>query len=298
MHLIYLGIMKRIIVNYLIEGSRKCKLSKSNLVNMNCMMKQLRKYISNEFGRKPRNFKEVKRWKALEFRNFIIYLFPIVMYNNLDSKKYNHLLLLHIAVTILCSKTLIASYLHIAKQAIIRFVQQSAVIYGPYFVVYNVHSLLHICKDVEMYGPLESFSCFPYENYLGKMKRLVRGTRLPLQQIANRITELDSSFLYCSIKAKYIPKQIVSKSQNKNSFICSTLITKRFKLSVKTPNNIVSVYNKIVEIKHIICIEGRYKCVGTPFKYMHNLYNSLIPSSKLGIFFLHGCDLSIIIHSS
>lgn len=216
------------------------------------------------------------------------------MYNNLDSKRYNHLLLLHIAVTILCSKTLIASYLHIAKQAIVQFVKQSAIIYGPCFVVYNVHSLLHICKDVEKYGPLESFSCFPFENYLGKIKRLVRGTRLPLQQIANRVTELDSSSINCSIKtAEYIPKQIVGESQNKSSFRCCTLITKRFKLSVKTPNNIVSVYNRIVKIKHIININGRYKCVGTPFRYMHDLYNTLIPSSKLGIFFLRDCDLSI-----
>lgn len=82
------------------------------------------------------------------------------MYNNLDSKRYNHLLLLHTAVTILCSKTLIASYLHVAKQVIIKFVQSTN--YGPSFAVYNVHSLLYICKDVEMYGPLESFSCFPY----------------------------------------------------------------------------------------------------------------------------------------
>lgn len=260
---------------------------------MNYMMKQLRKYVSSEFVRKPRTFKEVKRWKTVEFRNFIIYLSPVVMYNNLDSKRYNHLLLLHTAVTILCSKTLIASYLHVAKQAIIKFVQQSAKIY-PYFVVYNVHSLLHICKDVEMYGPLENFSCFPYENYLGKIKRLVRGTRLPLQQIANRITELDSSSLNCPInKLKYIPKQIIGDSQNKNSFRCSTLITNCFKLSVKRPNNIVSVFNRIVEIKHIFYIEERYKCVGTPFKYLHDLYNTLIPSSKLGIFFLHCCDLSI-----
>lgn len=96
MHLIYLGVVKRIIVNYLIEGARKCKLSKRNLAYMNCLMKQLQKYVSNEFTRKPRSFMEIKRWKALEFRNFIIYLFSIVMYNNLDNKRYNHLLLLHI----------------------------------------------------------------------------------------------------------------------------------------------------------------------------------------------------------
>ena len=94
-------------------------------------------------------------------------------------------------------------------------------------------------------------------------------------------------------KTEYIPKQIISQLRNENSFRCITLITKRFKLSVKRPNNIVSVYNRIVEIEHIVYIEGRYKCVGTPFKYMHDIYNTLIPSSKLEIFFVHGYDVSI-----
>lgn len=147
------NIFRWILVNYLIEGTRKYKLSKGHLVNMNHRMKQLRKYISGEFTRKLRSFKEVKRWKGLEFRNFIIYFSPIVMYNNLESKRCDHLLLLHIAVTVLCSKTLIASYFHIAKQAVFQFVRQSAIIYGPCFIVYNVHSLLHICKDVEIRSP-------------------------------------------------------------------------------------------------------------------------------------------------
>lgn len=79
MHLIYLGVVKQILVNYLTEKTRKYKLSKGNFVNINCMMKQLQKYVSNNFARKPRSFKEIKRWKALKFRNFIIYLSPVVI---------------------------------------------------------------------------------------------------------------------------------------------------------------------------------------------------------------------------
>ncbi|KAG1681458.1 hypothetical protein GQR58_011843 [Nymphon striatum] len=33
-------------------------------------------------------------------------------------------------------------------------------------LVYNVHSLTHIVQDVRRYGPLDTISCFPYENML------------------------------------------------------------------------------------------------------------------------------------
>lgn len=32
-------------------------------------------------------------------------------------------------------------------------------------------------------GPLDSFSAFPFENFLGRLKVLLRGTRRPLAQL-------------------------------------------------------------------------------------------------------------------
>jgi len=49
----------------------------------------------------------------------------------------------------------------------------------------------------------------------------------------------------------------------------------------------------LLKLNIFFYIEERYKCVGTPFKYLHDLYNTLIPSAKLEIFLLYGCDLSI-----
>jgi len=41
-------------------------------------------------------------------------------------------------------------------------------LYGLEFAAYNVHLLTHICDDVEIYGPLDECSSFPFENYLGR----------------------------------------------------------------------------------------------------------------------------------
>lgn len=53
-------------------------------------------------------------------------------------------------------------------------------------IVYNVHALVHLADEVQLHGCLESFSAFPYESYLHKLKKLVRKTDFPLAQIIRR----------------------------------------------------------------------------------------------------------------
>jgi hypothetical protein len=40
------------------------------------------------------------------------------------------------------------------------------------------------------HGPLDLFSAFPFENYLGKLKKLIRSPKKPLAQIVKRISGL------------------------------------------------------------------------------------------------------------
>ena len=58
-------------------------------------------------------------------------------------------------------------------------------LYGDSFLVYNVHSLIHLVDDAERLGTLDNFSDFPFENYLQKIKQIVKGGRSPLTQIIN-----------------------------------------------------------------------------------------------------------------
>ena len=59
--------------------------------------------------------------------------------------------------------------------------------------MFNVHSLIHLADDCDFFeAPLASFSCFPFENYLGYMKGLLRGRRFPLAQIKNRLGEISN----------------------------------------------------------------------------------------------------------
>ncbi|KAJ8935531.1 hypothetical protein NQ314_012749, partial [Rhamnusium bicolor] len=98
MHLIYLGIMKRLI-NYWLEGKRQFKLSKAATADINKNLHSFKVHIiPTEFGRKIRTFNDVKRWKAVEFRFFLLYSGILAMRSSLDSVKYKHFLLLHVGI--------------------------------------------------------------------------------------------------------------------------------------------------------------------------------------------------------
>ncbi len=71
------------------------------------------------------------------------------------------------------------------------FVHNFIVIYGPQHVVFNVHNLVHLADDcIYFNGPLDTISPFPFENYLGKIKKLLRGTRRLIAQLYKRLAEI------------------------------------------------------------------------------------------------------------
>ena len=70
------------------------------------------------------------------------------------------------------------------KQLMEYFVEQGKVLYRNEFQVYNVHSMIHLADEVQEYGSLDACSAFPFENYMQKLKRLIRSGKNPIVQIA------------------------------------------------------------------------------------------------------------------
>ena len=60
--------------------------------------------------------------------------------------------------------------------------------------MYNVHGLLHLHEDIRNFQcSLNELSCFKFENFLQKLKKLVRSGQNPLVQVAKRLSEVNSS---------------------------------------------------------------------------------------------------------
>ena len=43
------------------------------------------------------------------------------------------------------------------------------------------------------FGPLDTFSAFPFENFLGKIKKMIRKPKFPLSQAIRRLSEMQST---------------------------------------------------------------------------------------------------------
>lgn len=77
----------------------------------------------------------------------------------------------------------------LARRILKSFVHPFEQLYGCRHIVYNVHNLIHLPDDVTKYGTLDQFSAFPFENYLGLLKKMLRIPNCDLGHVVKRIFE-------------------------------------------------------------------------------------------------------------
>ena len=167
----------------------KCRQSHSIISSISDHLLQLKSSTPSEFIRKPRSLSEVKRWKATEYTDFLLYTGPIVLLGKLPSALYKNFMLLSIAIRILLHDTMCKTYNQYAKELLHNFVEHFAKIYGSDMVVYNVHNLIHLPDDAMKHGSLQGISAFPFENFMSSLLKQIKKPSKPLEQVICRWIE-------------------------------------------------------------------------------------------------------------
>jgi len=265
MHLVCLGITKKLLVLWLGLGKNKSngRLSSRQIQQITDGILKVKGSITCDFARKPRPVKEVLRWKATEFRQFILYTGIIVLKDILPNDSYNNFLALCISMRILlCENN--HHYLNFTRELLKYFVESFQYIYGVKYVSQNVHGLLHLCDDYERHGSLNVCSTFPFENFMKVLKKMIRKHDKPLQQVVRRYTE------YCN-----------------NNEILEINNTNKLQFKTKKPD--CYVLTKDNEIVQIIDLKKSIseKCsivVGKTFIEKKELFTMPLKSSKLDIY--------------
>lgn len=170
MQLVCLGVMKRLL-QFWHKGKKDVRLSSKDVDYVSQYLITIKHYIPSEFARKPRNLLEVDRWKATEFRQFLLYTGMVVMKSILPSIYYDHFLSFCVAIRIMADPQLCTTFNAYAHSLLQWFVSNYGTLYDDEYLSYNVHNLLHLANDVQNYGCIENFSCFKYENYMQKIKK-------------------------------------------------------------------------------------------------------------------------------
>lgn len=209
MHLVCLGIMRKLLLMWM-RGPLQYRVSAGLLQQISENLIRLRGAIPYEFARKPRSLYEVDRWKATEFRQFLLYTGPVVLRGLLSEAVYKHFMLLSVSIYCCLRSDLCTHYAAFARTCLIKFVNLASKIYGQDVLVYNMHSVIHLVDDVQLYGPLDNISSFPFENHLRHMKKLIRRPTMPLQQLMCRLSEVDVQ----KSSTRQAPHNLVSKQHD------------------------------------------------------------------------------------
>ena len=269
MHLCLIGIMKKLI-EWWLSGDLNVRLGARMKQELSKRMEDLKKFVPSEFQRKTRLTVYHLRWKATEFRFFLLYCGPIVLKNILVPRLYKHFLLLHTACRILCCGRLCHRYREKAKSYLRIFFQCLPGFYGRKCQFLNAHHFIHLADDVQPMGcSLSRITAFPFESLLGRMKQKIRTALRPLAQLCRRLYEE----YFVKVTKVVLPPQIeILKSKND---VPLKIRYKEYIVSTASPDNVVLLNDgKVFKVERIhgslqsIILDGRiWKTKKSIFNY-------------------------------
>lgn len=269
MHLVFMGVVRLLIILLIaLDGSSGVEMDKFDdaLVSM-------AKWMPKEFNRKTDSIYKLKNWKATMYRFFLLYALIVLGHNFLPQKYAEHAFQLVCAIRILCDPSNYKSNNTFAKTLLHTFVKNWKKVYGPEHVVYNVHGLTHIADDALRFGPLDSYSAFPYENHMKTVKSLVRKPEDPLPQAHRRLAEQYANDRKKStetfpILKHSVPLQLPLNCVNR----FRTIVYRDFMLSDTCPNNFCILKDKsIVVIQSFGYKEEKPVIIGRKFNKIENI---------------------------
>ncbi len=285
MHLVYKGVFSRWMEFLWSPGFGNYSLSTRKKQEISALLGSLRKWCPKDFNRRPYAIKSEKL-KATELRRILLYD-GLVAFKNLDKNIFKNFLLLHVAIYILCSPVLYQVLNEEANGFLRVFVTHSQSLFGKEFIVYNVHSLVHLSSECLDHGPLDSFGAFLFENFLGMIKSRVTSKTKPLQQIAKREMERINKRKETLKPAPPLLQMpcINNPNEQLTGQQYGKILVKESVLSPKLADSCCTLHDgSVVHISNIIDSEDGPVLVGKKYEETSDYYEYPIASSLLGIF--------------
>lgn len=119
--------------------------------------------------------------------------------------------------------------------------------------------LIHLSQENKKFRVLNNTSDFPFENFLGKLKRMIGKANSPLEQVSRRLSENYGKFAYKSPEkflckphcAEPVPKGLVVKDQY------SVIYLEHFVIKLTKSDNCVKLINNDLVIVQNIVIDNQ-----------------------------------------
>ena len=302
MHTVYLGTVRRLLRFIRAKGFHHSYrvITENSFLDIGTLFCKFK--FPFEFSRSPRDFSHLDKWKATELRNFLLYGMDVIIRVSTLPRDLVHVIqMFSMAVRILADSELYITYNELATNFINCFLSTVVSFFGKHFVTLMMHCLTHLPAECSRNGPLDTFSCFKYENVLKSLKMRCKSYRYPLQSLS---THLQYQSNFESNSKKPLPKAQVdgaAKAAKSDDEITRQYVPagdqfryvrcNNFKLSDCAPNCYFSPKNKteIYQIHGIAVQNGLIKLVCYKWETESAYYiptsdiNTLFNSSATGV---------------
>ncbi|KAK7893047.1 hypothetical protein WMY93_022199 [Mugilogobius chulae] len=286
MHLCCLGVTRKLL-NMWIKGNLTTRLSSRTVNEISSKLLNLRSHTPRDFNRKPRGLNELDRWKATELRSFMLYWGPIVLRDSLPSELFDNFMMFSVAMFIFLSPKISSEIIEFAQTLMISFVEHFGQLYGRDEIVFSIHQLIHLAEEYKRFGPLDNVSGFPFENYLGQIKHLLRKPHQPLQQLVKRMSEMQHVELPIPT-GKPVLQKIHCDGPLPVHFIDNPQYNKvsnsRFTLSTEPGDNCIVVGKEIALVQNVVQVRDEVYVVYRFFRQKEPYYTYPCDSSNFGIY--------------
>lgn len=288
LHTVLLGVMKKLIKMWLC-GNPVARQPSAQVQRISDRLLNIAVSQPRELQRKIRSLSNFGYFKGTEFRSFLLYAGPVALKDILPIHQYQHFLLLHSSISILCDKETCTTHTDLVRNMLNTFVNDMAEIYGDENVIYNVHCLTHLVDDVQLFGSLDEFSSFPFESYMFQIKRLLHKNSQPLAEISNRIIEMHNISFYkmSPIINESLPS--LRKRRAGTGDFYNEIKFENFTLNNKVANQwFLTKSLNIVKFEYAKLVQNEINMYGYEIKQKSDFYKTPIPSSSINIFLSNG----------
>ena len=187
-HCAVLGVMRKLLLLF-IGGPLRTRLHSREITAISTRLISYAAYCPSELARRPRSLTHLSYWKATELRSFLLYTGVLALRDVVEDEVYGNYLMFAMGMRILLTPDDCFTRNDLAKELLSKFVRHAIELYGDEVATYNMHVTTHLADEAARHGWLDTISAFPFENFLYKLKRMLRKPGATLQQVVNRTYE-------------------------------------------------------------------------------------------------------------
>jgi len=168
MHAILLGVAQ-LHMEYLFDSTKKkCWIDMTENISLKDLtntidIRLLSIQPPTRITRTPRSIANCCKWKASEWRSWLLFYCVPCLKGLLKEKYLAHLAMLSQATYILLQQSISRAELEEAHKLFLLYCYYFQKYFNPKHTVYNFHLLTHVCECVKNWGPLWTHNAFCYE---------------------------------------------------------------------------------------------------------------------------------------